>query len=302
MGLFTKKDPCAICGGKVKGLLAWKVEGKYVCDDCYGRVDLPGKGTNDMTLEQFEEYRAFRAENDKLKEGFQKSQEIDFGAFETKIVFDSANKLFCMDKNLKTTVFEGHHIKKFEIREDEFVLLEGSAEGLYRHRSMVRAHVRAMAPQISQFIMQARLRESMEDMREAMGKDRPLYTPQPDLPGPFNSFNIEIQLDHPYWSCLTADMSAPAFDNDRPDIEDYLSTYDEKIALMEQLALALMDIAYPDAPIDMSGNVDDLEPVTSNASAGVSVADEIKKFKELLDMGVLTEEEFTAKKKQLLGI
>ena len=34
----------------------------------------------------------------------------------------------------------------------------------------------------------------------------------------------------------------------------------------------------------------------------VSAADEIKKFKELLDMGVITQEEFDAKKKQLLGL
>jgi hypothetical protein len=34
----------------------------------------------------------------------------------------------------------------------------------------------------------------------------------------------------------------------------------------------------------------------------VSAADEIKKFKELLDEGVITEEEFNQKKKQLLGI
>ena len=38
-----------------------------------------------------------------------------------------------------------------------------------------------------------------------------------------------------------------------------------------------------------------------NASA-VSPADELKKFKELLDMGVITQEEFEAKKKQLLGL
>lgn len=34
----------------------------------------------------------------------------------------------------------------------------------------------------------------------------------------------------------------------------------------------------------------------------VSSADELKKFKELLDMGIITQEEFDAKKKQLLGI
>ena len=33
-----------------------------------------------------------------------------------------------------------------------------------------------------------------------------------------------------------------------------------------------------------------------------SPAEELKKFKELLDMGIITQEEFDAKKKQLLGL
>ena len=37
-------------------------------------------------------------------------------------------------------------------------------------------------------------------------------------------------------------------------------------------------------------------------AGSVSSADELKKFKELLDMGIITQEEFDAKKKQLLGL
>lgn len=40
---------------------------------------------------------------------------------------------------------------------------------------------------------------------------------------------------------------------------------------------------------------------TSNGCSG-SVADEIRKFKELLDMGAITQEEYNAKKAQLLGL
>ncbi len=36
-------------------------------------------------------------------------------------------------------------------------------------------------------------------------------------------------------------------------------------------------------------------------STGISVADELKKYKELYDQGVLTEEEFKTKKAQLLS-
>lgn len=43
-------------------------------------------------------------------------------------------------------------------------------------------------------------------------------------------------------------------------------------------------------------------PVIAAPVAAVSVTDEIKKFKELLDMGAITQEEFDAKKKQLLGL
>ena len=44
------------------------------------------------------------------------------------------------------------------------------------------------------------------------------------------------------------------------------------------------------------------EKKSENAAGNLSAADELKKFKELLDMGIVTQEEFDAKKKQLLGL
>lgn len=44
----------------------------------------------------------------------------------------------------------------------------------------------------------------------------------------------------------------------------------------------------------------EIVPIQVNET--VSTADELKKFKELLDSGIITQEEFDAKKKQLLGI
>ena len=43
--------------------------------------------------------------------------------------------------------------------------------------------------------------------------------------------------------------------------------------------------------------------VTNQAApAGGDTIEEIKKFKELLDAGIITEDEFAAKKRQLLGL
>lgn len=49
---------------------------------------------------------------------------------------------------------------------------------------------------------------------------------------------------------------------------------------------------------------DQLEAEQSAAAApsGLSTAEEIKQFKDLLDQGIITQEEFEGKKKQLLGL
>ena len=43
------------------------------------------------------------------------------------------------------------------------------------------------------------------------------------------------------------------------------------------------------------------QPVCQTVVQQVSVVDELEKFKSLLDSGVVTQKEFDAKKKQLLG-
>jgi predicted Zn-dependent peptidase len=43
-------------------------------------------------------------------------------------------------------------------------------------------------------------------------------------------------------------------------------------------------------------------PAASQPAAAGAIPEQIKKFKELLDMGAITQEEFDAKKKQLLGL
>ena len=46
---------------------------------------------------------------------------------------------------------------------------------------------------------------------------------------------------------------------------------------------------------------DEIESKNTEKNENISVADEIKKFKELLDMGAITQEEYDEKKKELLG-
>lgn len=291
MGLFTKKDPCVICGGKVKGIFPWRIDGQLICNDCYGNVDLPNGATNHMTLEDFRAYMAFREENQKLKQNFQVTQKIDFGILDTKIVFDMNNRLICMDKNLDTTIFEGSQIKAFVIKEDFTPLLEGSAAGLYRYDSTVPERVMAMEPQIAMY--------RMEQQRRRAGRDG---DKQPDLrfdiPEPFKKFIVDIWFEHPYWDVFEADMSGPIFYDCDPDINQYLDEYYRDVDQMEELAQALMQLAFPDV-LEKSQAA---AASTTAPTVAVDAVEEIKRYKALLDQGIITEEEFTAKKRQLLGI
>ncbi len=299
MGLFTKKEPCAICGGKVKGLLPWKIEGQYVCDSCHGVVDVQ-KDKEDMTMEQFRQYRAFREENQALKDQFTISQKVDFGAFDTKLVFDFDHRLFCMDQHLAKTVFRGGEIRSFVIQEDGAPIFEGGPQGLARYESVVPGHLTMMAPQLNQILMQKQLEDQLN-----VGRD-PDHRPAPrfyDIPEPFKKFQVSIYVEHPYWSLLECDRSGPTFDNDYPDVNDYMNRYQEGYWLMENLAQCLMTVAFPDAPAEgaQQGAQQETQPAAAAAPAQDAVS-QLKQYKQLLDDGVITQADFDAKKKQLMGL
>ena len=302
MGLLGKREPCAICGGKVKGLLPWKIEGNYICDDCHGVID--AQDGNDFTMEQFLKYRDFREQNHALKEQFTISQTIDFGFFGTKIVFDYEHGLFCMDKNLNKTIFHGSELKSFVISEDSMPLLEGSAKGLERHESNVPKRIDELLPQVNQMLMQRQMQETMERLANRNNDNRTTYTSSIDIPEPFKKFYIKLYFDHPYWKLIEFERTGPVLIGDLPDLTQYRLEYNEQVQHMEELAEALMRVAFPQAgEVAKAGAAPAAAAaVAAAAQPAADAVSEIKKYKELLDAGIITEEEFAAKKKQLMGI
>ena len=305
MGLFSKKGPCVLCGGKVSALFPWKIEGQYVCNNCHGVLDIPEERQNNLTMDEFLAYRAFREENEKLREGFVVSERIDFGFWDTKIVFDFEHRLFCMSKNLDKTIFRGSELRSFVIREDDAPLFEGDATGLRHYESFVPGRVMELMPRIAQFTMQMQMHREMERQTQRM-QSRDGSQPRPprpffDIPEPFRAFNIELRFDHPYWGYIECDMKGPEFNNDFPDVNDYLRDYQNDIKELEVLVHALMTVAFPNA-----GEVGQKAPETPEPPAApapqTDTVEELKRYKALLDDGIITPEEFTAKKKQLLGI
>lgn len=298
MGLLSKREPCAICGGKVKGLLPWKIEGNYICDDCHGVVDVQD-GSN-FTMDQFLKYRDFRAQNQALKEQFVVSQTIDFGFFGTKMVFDYQHCLFCMDKSLDRTIFHGSELKSFTISEDGFAVLEGSAKGLVRRESSVPKRIDELLPQVNQMLIQRQMQESLDRLTNR-DTSRTTYD-RIDIPEPFKKFYIKLYFDHPYWKLIEFDRTGPVLIGDLPDLTQYRMEYNEQVQQMENLAEALMRVAFPQAGEAPKAPTAGAAAAAVAAQPATDAVAEIKKYKELLDAGIITEEEFAAKKKQLMGI
>jgi hypothetical protein len=296
MGIFEKKPPCPVCGGKISWLLPAKIEGEYICDKCSAKIDMEAGIRSNLTMQGLREYMIFYEKNQALRASFVVSEKLDFGFFDTKLIFDLERSLFCLSGSPDKTVFDGRALRSFRIAEDNTLLLEGSAQGLVRRVSTVPERVAAMAPQIQMMAAAKRIADQMD--RISNDGNQPRYRPQMDISEPFREFRVELKFEHPYWTVFRCDMSAPIFNNDFPNAADYLREYQRGVEAMERLAALLMQVAFPGA-----GEVSAAGPSASAAASSAErAADDIMKFKSLLDAGVITQMEFDAKKKQLLGI
>lgn len=139
-----------------------------------------------------------------------------------------------------------------------------------------------------------------EEWRE---RERELEFHKPEFreSSPFRQFVVELELDHPYWKAYRNELDAPEFDGDYPSVDSFLHKYDEKVNELHTLARNLMQFIAPGAP--ETGAASAAQTVAPAQTGGApNAVEELKQYKSLLDAGVITEEEFAAKKRQLLGI
>ena len=305
MGLFSnKKKPCPICGNATPRLLPDTLEGMPICKECAKKKDMPDYVFGSMTVEAFRQYLTFYQGNQPLRDRFQ--QTFCWHYF----CMDVPKKLFRVDNRAEALVMEASCLKSFRILEDSSVLFESSPEGLRSYNSDVPFRVQAAMPVIAQFNMQLEQFRQMERMRESMkrrGEDPP-YVSEPlfDYPIFQKGFVLELTLEHPYWGGTHSwHTPGPVFDCTYPRVDDFLRDYEREVRQLNELAVNLTSfLGGNTAGVRASYGVQSSAPVQS-AAAAAPAADpvtELQRYKALLDSGVITEEEFTAKKRQLLGI
>lgn len=307
MGLFSnKKKPCPICGSATPRLLPDTIEGMPICKECAKKKDMPDQVFAGMTVERFQQYLTFYQKNQPLRERFQ--QTFSWNCFSV----DVPKKLFRVDNRAEALVMEASCLKSFRILEDINVLFESGPEGLRSYDSDVPYRVQAAMPAIAQFNMQLEQYRQMERMRDSMkrrGEDPP-YVSEPlfDYPIFQKGFVLELTLEHPYWGGTHSwHTPGPVFDCTYPRVDDFLRKYEKEVRQLNELAVHLISLlggSAAEVRTSYGVPVQNSVPVQA-AGTSAPAADpvtELQRYKALLDSGVITEEEFTAKKRQLLGI
>lgn len=306
MGLFTNnKKLCPVCNSPTPRIFPTSVEGMPICKECYRKIDLPDGMLKEMSIEDFRQYINFYNKNQVLRNTFTESfQSID-GYLSKKLLIDTAHGLFRLNEEEKSLVFEASNLVSFRILEDNMVLFESAGNVLKCYRSDIPKRVKAMSDEIAYLVMQIQLKEERERAererqreRERNGEEttQSTYYSEPDieLPVPLEYFYVELTLDHPYWGEFQGKIYGPRFKRDCPSVGNYLESYERRTNKLHEMASALMQMICPGA-----GEVHD---GADTEAPKIDAVSEIKRYKELMDSGIITEEEFAAKKRQLLGI
>lgn len=309
MGLFSnKKKLCPICESPTPRLFPTVVDGMPICKECKKKVNLPEGALDGMSLEDFRQYMAYYQENAPLRETFEETF-----SWNSVIYMDMPKQLLRLSGSSQGLVMEASCLKAFRILEDDKVLFESGPEGLLCYENDILARAEALAPMISQFhilLEQYRQIERMEEMRKRDPNGSNSTSSLPYMSRPYfeqqlihKGFRVELTLEHPYWNGVHFWIgSTPKFDETDPSVTDFMKKYDKDAEALHTLAGNLMALICPGAPeiAVQSGT-----PAGGAAARAVPITDpveEIQKYKALLDSGVITEEEFSTKKRQLLEI
>lgn len=310
MGLFkNNKKPCPICGNPTPRLFPVEIEGTPICKTCKDKIDLPNGAEDLATLEDFRQYLAAFEENAALQSAFHSTYHHSFG-LSGSLLLDESNGLLRL-KNYGW-VIEKKYLTSFRILEDERPLFESGDGALHIYPSDIPARVQDLVPIIAQFLQERDAYERRTEREDALryGKETEdermerqridrIYRPCFQDPGLLGGFRVELMLDHPYWSYVENTLSAPSFSDSHPNAEDYMRRYEEQVTGLYTLATKLMQMIDPAAGETLITS----EVISADTtSASADVADETRACKQLLEQGLITEEEFTLKKRSLLGI
>ena len=266
MGLFTNnKKPCPICGEGTPRLLATDIAGNVpICSDCSFKISLGTSKVKDLTLEGLKEHLAMREENANcIKNVFRPNRTYEIGW--TKLNIDEANRLFTIPLNM---CGDTNNPPVFQF--DELIGYDLEEENCVIERFNRGDRAPLCMPMLYTPILQLAA-DSKEEQQQNISRD----------------FRLNLYLTNPYWDKV--ESSAGSASGNRSGFQREYSKHLGELRIVTNAITTMIGVEVANETAAAQGNVD-------------RVAGDLMKYKELLDGGIITQDEFDAKKKQILGI
>ena len=143
---------------------------------------------------------------------------------------------------------------------------------------------------------------------------------------PIDSLKLNVTLNNPYWKSKVYNVSLRSLETEediRPWVNDYKNTFAAAVDTCEAMAgimgvktgkqmmnaikekaeaiLAVQEAETAAKEAEAAAQAAETAAKIAKAADDNAAVEMLKKWKELLDMGAITQEEFDAKKKELIG-
>ena len=264
MGLFGEKQACPVCGSPAGGLLAVKIKnGVVLCKECSYKVRMDKSMLSLQSVDDIKKHLKYREKNLKKYNSFVASSEIKT-SFSYVFKVDKAKKLWysSLKADINPPLFRYDEIIDYELSENGNTVTKGGIGS-----AMVGG---ALLGGVGAIVGGVYGKQTRTEIR---------------------SITLHISLSNPYIQSLDIEFITPGMKVMSGDAmhKNYQKTANNVIALLDGMC----------REVETEQQKANLTAVSTSTQ---SPADEIMKYKQLLDCGAITQEEFDAKKKQLLGL
>jgi len=266
MGLFTNnKRPCPICGQGTPRLLATEIAGDVrLCSDCSVKISIGTSKVSDFSLEGLKEHLALREENEScIKNVFRPNNTYEIGW--THLNIDEANRLFTIPLNMCGDT-KNPPVFKF----DELMGYDLEEENCVVERFNRGDMAPQWTPMLYAPVAQITYDSEGRPQQQNISRD----------------FRLNLYFTNPCWNKV--ESSGGTASGSGNNFQREYSQHLGKLRIVTTALVTMIGVA------TNGGN--------AMQSSADSISDDLKKFKELLDGGIITQDEFDVKKKQILGI
>ena len=333
MGIFTnEKKGCPICGGATPRLFPTKVEGLPLCKECAAKINMESGMLKNLTINELWDHLDYRKANSETFGAFTDNETHGMGNF--VLHMDTDKKLFYIadGRPSNPALFKFDELVSFNLMEDGRTVIQCTSDSYSESASSIEDYKlpplkpivkpAAMAAKPASVVVDKKTgRTAMAAASAAKAEEKPKA---PDKP--IDSLKLNVTLNNPYWKSKVYSVSLPSLESEeglREWVNDYKNTFAAAVDTCEAMAgimgvktgKQMMNAIKEKAEAILA--VQEAEAAAKEAEAAAQAAEVaakiaktaddnaaiemLRKWKELLDMGAITQEEFDAKKKELIG-